>query len=61
MEFDEVCVAIGDYNECMSGSVLIAAVVFECLIYFFIFIFGVKFVDWFRRELKREKNGRKKI
>jgi len=61
VEFNEVCVAVGQYNECMGGTVLIAAIAFECLIYFFMFIFGVKFVDWFRRELKREGNGKKKI
>jgi len=58
---NEVCIEIGTAKECMQGEILLAAVAVECLLYFFVFIFGVKVIDYIRRRLRGEKVGKSKI
>tara|TARA_R110002020_G_scaffold6618_1_gene28052 strand:- start:282 stop:476 length:195 start_codon:yes stop_codon:yes gene_type:complete len=57
----ELCVEVGEVKECMDGEILIAAILIECLFYFFAFVFGVKVVDYIRRKLRGEKGGGPRI
>ena len=58
---DNICVAVGEMSECMSGEVLLGAVLLECGLYFLIFVFGMKFVDWLRKVLGGEKRVKEKV
>ena len=58
---DEMCVEVGEMKQCMDGEYLIAAILLECCLYFFLFVFGVKIVDWVRKILRREKHGEPQI
>lgn len=58
---NEVCVEVGNTKECLEGEFLLAAVLIELVVYFGIFIFGFKVVDYIRKEIKGGKGGRKKI
>lgn len=58
---DNLCVSVGEMSECMSGDVLLAALVIECGLYFIMFVFGIKVIDYIRKFLRGEKLGRKKI
>ena len=58
---DSLCVSVGEISECMSGEILIGALLLECGLYFFFFVFGMKIVDWLRKTIGGEKRVREKV
>ena len=58
---DEMCVKVGEYNQCMDGEYLLAAIFLECCFYFIAFVFGVKVIDWIRKAIRGDKHSEPKI
>ena len=58
---DSLCVSVGEVSECRSGEILIGALLLECSLYFIFFVFGMKIVDWLRKNVGGEKRVREKV
>mgnify|MGYP003665095634 CR=1 FL=1 len=52
---DEYCVSYSDFEQCMSGELLFAAIVLECGLYFITFVFGWKIIEAIKKKIKRKK------
>ena len=42
---NEICIEVGELNQCMGGELLLAAVAIECLLYVALFVGGFKLVE----------------
>ena len=54
---NEMCVEVGDMKQCMNGEYLLAAIVIECGLYFLMFCFGVKLLDYIRQKMRGDRNA----
>ena len=53
----EICSSLGDYEQCMEGELLVAAVIIELTFYFLAFVFGHSALNWIKKEWRKRKNG----
>ena len=56
MKTPELCIEVGEFNECMRGELLLTALVLECTVYFLIFVFGYKIVERIKSDLNKKKS-----
>ena len=59
LESTELCVDIGSHATCMSGELLLGALLLECFIYIVLFVSDFKFIEW--SKIRWRNNGKKKI
>ena len=59
LESTELCIDIGSHATCMSGELLLGALLLECFIYIILFVSGFKFIEWLK--LRWKSYGKRKI
>jgi hypothetical protein len=55
MKIPELCVEVGEMSECMSGDVLLTALLIECCVYFILFVSGFKIIEWVKKQYHKRK------
>jgi len=51
----EVCVGLGKNITCMSGDLLLGALIIECGLYIIVFITGFKIIEWLKAANRKRK------